>query len=124
MKVLVPYDGAELSEQAAVMALELLAQHRLELLVLHVAPDKQHEAGSRRMVEAAAGRLANSPATITPLLAFGRPEEAIARCADQHGADLIAMSTHGRPMLARILTGSVTDRVIRTSTVPVLVLHP
>jgi nucleotide-binding universal stress UspA family protein/YHS domain-containing protein len=60
---------------------------------------------------------------VTPVLAFGRPEQEIVRCADQHGADLIAMSTHGRSMLARMLVGSVTDRVIRTSPVPVLVLH-
>jgi nucleotide-binding universal stress UspA family protein/YHS domain-containing protein len=59
-----------------------------------------------------------------PLLAFGRPEQEIVRCADQRGADLIAMSTHGRSMMARMLVGSVTDRVIRTSPVPVLALHP
>ena len=41
MKVLVPYDGAELSEQAALMAIELLAQHRQELLLLRVASDPE-----------------------------------------------------------------------------------
>lgn len=61
---------------------------------------------------------------MTPILAFGRPAEEIVRYADQHSADLIAMSTHGRPELVRMLLGSVTDRVIRTSPVPVLVVHP
>jgi nucleotide-binding universal stress UspA family protein/YHS domain-containing protein len=124
MKVLVPYDGADLSEQAAVMAVELLAQHRLELLLVCVAPDEGHASEARASLEAAAGRLATMPGTVTPLLTFGRPEAEIVRCADQHGADLIAMSTHGRSTLARMLLGSVTDRVIRTSPVPVLVLHP
>jgi nucleotide-binding universal stress UspA family protein/YHS domain-containing protein len=124
MKALVPYDGAELSEQAAVMAIELLAQHRLDLLLLHVAPSPDHESKARASLDAAAERLARSPAVVTPLVTFGRPEQEIVRCADQHGADLIAMSTHGRSMLARMLVGSVTDRVIRTSPVPVLVLHP
>ena len=124
MKVLVPYDGGDLSEQAAVMAIELLAQHPVDLLLLRVASDPEGATDAQRSLEEAAGRLAGSPAAVTPLLAFGRPEQEIVRCADQRGADLIAMSTHGRSMMARMLVGSVTDRVIRTSPVPVLVLHP
>lgn len=124
MKVLVPYDGGDLSEQAAVMAIELLAQHPLELVLLRVAPDPEGATEAEQSLERAADRLARSPAAVTPVLAYGRPEQEIVRCADQRGADLIAMSTHGRSMMARMLVGSVTDRVIRTSPVPVLVLHP
>jgi nucleotide-binding universal stress UspA family protein/YHS domain-containing protein len=124
MKVLVPYDGSELSEQAAVMAIELLAQHRLDLLLLRVAADPEGATEAQASLYEATQRLATSPAAVTPLLTFGRPEQEIVRCADQHGADLIAMSTHGHSMLARMLVGSVTDRVIRTSPVPVLVMHP
>ena len=96
MKVLVPYDGAELSEQAAVMAIELLAQHPLELLLLRVASDPEGATEAQDSLDEATKRLATSPAAVTPLLAFGRPEQEIVRCADQLGADLIAMSTHGR----------------------------
>jgi nucleotide-binding universal stress UspA family protein/YHS domain-containing protein len=124
MKVLVPYDGAELSEQAAVMAIELLAQHPLDLLLLRVGSDPNHAFEAGVSLENAVTRLAGSPARVTPLLVVGNPEQEIVRCADQHGADLIAMSTHGRPELVRMLLGSVTDRVIRTSPVPVLVIHP
>jgi len=124
MKVLVPFDGAELSEQAAVMAIEMLAQHRLEMIVLRVISDERHEDAARQSLEETARRLGGSPAEIRPILTYGRPNERIVQCADQHGADLIAMSTHGRPLLARMLVGSVTDRVVRTSPVPVLVLHP
>ena len=124
MKVLVPYDGSEQSEQAAVMAIELLAQHRVDLTLLHVAPDPAHAAAATANLEAVVQRLARSPDNVSAAVVFGRPEEEIARYADQHGADVIAMSTHGRSMLARMLVGSVTDRVIRTSPVPILVLHP
>jgi nucleotide-binding universal stress UspA family protein/YHS domain-containing protein len=124
MKVLVPYDGAELSEQAAVMAIELLARHHLDLLLLHVASGDSHTADDCASLEAVAARLGSSPVTVTPVLTFGSPAREIVRYADQHGADLIAMSTHGRSDLVRMLVGSVTDRVIRTSPVPVLVLHP
>jgi nucleotide-binding universal stress UspA family protein len=40
------------------------------------------------------------------------------------GIDLIVMSTHGRSGLQRFLVGSVTDRVIRSSHVPVLAIPP
>jgi nucleotide-binding universal stress UspA family protein/YHS domain-containing protein len=124
MKVLVPYDGAELSEQAAVMAIELLAQHHLDLLLLRVASGPEGATEAQASLDEATQRLARSPAAVTPVLAFGRPEQEIVRCADQHGADLIAMSTQGRSLPARMLLGSVTDSVIRTSPAPVLVMHP
>lgn len=124
MRVLVPYDGSELSEQAAVMAIELLAQHPLDLLLLRVGPDPNHAFEAGVSLENAAARLAGSTARVTPLLVVGTPEQEIVRCADRYGAGLIAMSTHGRPELVRMLLGSVTDRVIRTSPVPVLVIHP
>jgi nucleotide-binding universal stress UspA family protein/YHS domain-containing protein len=124
MKVLVPYDGGELSEQAAIMALELLAQHRLEVLLLRVISNPRQAVEAGEALESMAGALSRSPATVTPMLATGRPAEEIVRHADQHGADLIAMATHGRSDLERMLLGSVTDRVIRSSPVPVLVLHP
>lgn len=44
--------------------------------------------------------------------------------ADASGADLIAISTHGRGGLARLLLGSVADKVIRSAKQPVLVYHP
>ena len=124
MKVLVPYDGGELSEQAAVLAIELLAQHPLSPVLLRVASDSEHAAGAQESLEEAAARLTRSTAAVTPVLALGRPAQEIVRCADQQGADLIVMSTHGRGALARMLVGSVADRVVRTAAVPVLVIQP
>ncbi|MFB3093273.1 MAG: universal stress protein [Dehalococcoidia bacterium] len=42
--------------------------------------------------------------------------------AREHGIDLVVMSTHGFGGLKRLLVGSVTDRVIRSCEVPVLVV--
>jgi nucleotide-binding universal stress UspA family protein len=44
--------------------------------------------------------------------------------AQQAGSDLIALETHGRRGLTRLLLGSVADKVLRGSTVPVLVHRP
>jgi nucleotide-binding universal stress UspA family protein len=49
------------------------------------------------------------------------PARAILDIADEHGVDLIAMETHGRSGVAKLLLGSVTDKVVRASPVPVLV---
>ena len=124
MRVLVPYDGGELSEQAAVMAMELLAHHGLEVLLLYVASDERHATEAQASLDAVVARLAVSPDAVQAIMAVGRPDHEIVRYADLRGVDLIAMSTQGRPLLTRMLLGSVTDRVIRTSTVPVLVMHP
>lgn len=52
-----------------------------------------------------------------------RPSDAILRRADELGADLIAMTTHGRSGLARALLGSVADEVVRRSKCPVLLVR-
>jgi nucleotide-binding universal stress UspA family protein len=44
--------------------------------------------------------------------------------AEKNDVDLIAMSTHGRGGLGRVLLGSVADKVVRGATVPVLLLRP
>jgi nucleotide-binding universal stress UspA family protein/YHS domain-containing protein len=124
MKVLIPYDGAELSEQAATLTIELLGQHRLEMLILRVVSDSNQMGDARASLKSVTERLEHSPAAVRPILTIGRPAEAIVRCADQRGADLIVMATRGRSDLERMLLGSVTDRVIRTSPVPVLTVHP
>lgn len=45
------------------------------------------------------------------------------RCADRYGADLIVMGTHGRRGLQRMMLGSVAERFLRLSTVPVLMVR-
>jgi nucleotide-binding universal stress UspA family protein len=62
-------------------------------------------------------------APLDSMLREGRPWEAILEAAREVGADLIVMGTHGRHGLVRTLLGSVTEKVVRTSAVPVLVVH-
>ena len=49
----------------------------------------------------------------------GDPAEQILACIENHGISIVAMGTHGRKGLSRAIFGSVTDRVLRTSPVPV-----
>jgi len=53
----------------------------------------------------------------------GSPRRAIVEYADGHDCDLIVMGTHGRGGINRLLMGSVTEGVIRTSDRPVLTVQ-
>lgn len=54
----------------------------------------------------------------------GDPSTVLTEYADEHDAGLIAIGTRGTRGLQRVLIGSVTDRVVRRSHVPVLVVPP
>ena len=51
-----------------------------------------------------------------------QPFEVILDCAEKERADLIVVSSHGRSGLSRMLIGSVTDKLLRSATCPVLVV--
>lgn len=51
---------------------------------------------------------------------YGIPHEQILDFTEQNNIDLIIMSTHGRTGLDRLLIGSVTEKIVRNSKVPVL----
>ena len=53
--------------------------------------------------------------------AVGSPAPEILKAAAEHHADLIVMSSHGRSGLSKRFFGSTTERVLRTTTVPVLI---
>ena len=57
-------------------------------------------------------------------IVLGTPAEKIVTFAEDEGCDLIAMSTHGRNLIARGVLGSVTDKVIHSVSVPVLTITP
>ena len=57
-------------------------------------------------------------------LEAGDSRDVIHAVAEEIGADLIVMSTHGRRGLARALIGSVAESVVRTATRPVLTIRP
>lgn len=57
------------------------------------------------------------------LLRTGDARDVIPNVAEEIGADLIVMGTHGRRGLSRALLGSVAEYVVRTSHVPVLTVR-
>jgi nucleotide-binding universal stress UspA family protein len=57
-------------------------------------------------------------------MAFGRPAEMIVDFAEREQVDLIAMCTHGRSGLTRWIFGSVADKVLHGTHLPILLVRP
>jgi len=136
----VPLDGSELAEVVFAYAKEIAGRLDLEVTLLHVCGPEERERLPmyRAYVERAAeiikrhskevqertgiqpgGRLAGARGE----LVAGHPAEEILHFADENDIDLILMATHGRSGIRRWAMGSVADKVLRASEVPVLLVR-
>ena len=70
-----------------------------------------------------AQRLGKEGLAVTTFVRVGNPVEEINRLAEDEHADLVIMGTHGRTGLQHLLVGSVAERVVRSSKVPVLTVR-
>ena len=61
--------------------------------------------------------------SLTPVMRKGNVAEEIAAAGTEHNADLIVMATHGYSGWKKLLLGSVTERVVRTASIPVLTIN-
>ena len=136
-RILFPIDGRENTDTALSHVLDIAVRHGATLHILNVA-DTTHESVVRvgnevvdalvgqgeRAVDRAADRAAarNVP-TVTAVHQGGVPGSIVAY-AETHDVDLVAMPTQGRTGFTRLLLGSVTERVLRQTSVPVLTLPP
>ncbi len=130
-RILVPLDGSRLSE-AIVPAAEALARdYEGELLLVRALSLEglaEAEAAAREEAEQylsgmAGGVRARGGAAVRWRLWYGEPDQVIANAAAREGVDLIAMSTHGRGGLSRLVLGSVAESVVRKAPVPVLLVR-
>jgi nucleotide-binding universal stress UspA family protein len=146
--ILVPHDFSSSANLAAAIARDEARQHKGRLLLLHVCdlpldlgPDTtlivgsdpaspitmRHFAmsGAEAHLRDIAERLGRDGVTAEVFVRVGKPAEEILRFATEHSADVIVMGTHGRTGIRHLLAGSVAERVVRTSEVPVLTIrHP
>ena len=58
------------------------------------------------------------------VILYGEPHREIVKYAQENEIDLIVIATHGRTGLAHILMGSVAEKIVRLSPVPVLAVKP
>ena len=71
-----------------------------------------------------ADRLSSSGLRVTTEVVLEDAVAAIQRAARQDQVSMIAMATHGRTGLARLMLGSVATHTVQHATVPILLVHP
>ena len=86
--------------------------------------DKKAEALGKDYLAKVAKDMKASGVAAKSTVLRGNPAEKILEYAKKNGVDLIIMSTHGRSGPARWAFGSTTDRVIRLSQAPMMVIRP
>lgn len=132
--VLVPLDGSELAERMLGPATELakaVGAKATLLMALAAVPDIEPNspAAAKTNAERYLQQLATKHGTglkkvHCKVVSHGGAAATILSEAKTHDGSVIAMSTHGRGGLSKLVWGSVADEVVRHATCPVLVLRP
>lgn len=137
-KILVPIEFHQGSAASLERAVELASKLGAEITVLHVWQmpvygfpvvgtsipvaelGKTIETSARQALEELVKEHEGQGVQLRTMLRVGTPWEQILEVAKELDADLIVMATHGRKGVPRALLGSVAEKVIRMSSVPVL----
>jgi nucleotide-binding universal stress UspA family protein len=78
---------------------------------------------AQKYLETVAAPMREKNIDVTTKVSAGHAAEEILNIADEVNADLIAMSTHGRSGLSLWALGSITDKVLHESKIPVLTIR-
>jgi nucleotide-binding universal stress UspA family protein len=140
-RIVVPTDFSGGSEEAWALAQRIAEAVGSEIVLVHVSvePPSYGEASlpldtgwqviesARKWVEQElekwAGAAREKGISVRTLVRTGSPYQEIVNLATDERADLVAMGTHGRSGVSRLLLGSVADRVIRLAPCPVLTVR-
>lgn len=139
--ILVPLDGSDLAESVLVPAAELARATGARLTLMHVVPTGELTSwpvlaslrerpvppldSALDYLDGIAEELSRNGLEVDVRAVHGNlPATAIVELAESTEADVIAMATHGYGGLKRTLLGSVADKVLRSSTLPLLVIRP
>jgi nucleotide-binding universal stress UspA family protein len=129
-RILVPLEGtAQTDEPILQHVAKLAALEGSEVVLLRVAHAHTRDGmayeldDSRLDLERAAQRLRDCGFPVRTLTVTGEPAEVIIAQAEEVGADLIAMATHGHGWVSRKVYGSVAEKVRHESPVPLLLVR-
>ncbi len=138
-KILVPTDFSEISAQAFGYAEDIAKQFGAEIHLLHVLEKnppillirtfdlttesalQKIEDDARNLLNEFKGKFSKD-VNVKEVLLRGNDFEEIISYSEKNEIDLIVIATHGRTGLLHTLLGSVAEKVIRFSKIPVLVI--
>jgi nucleotide-binding universal stress UspA family protein len=144
-KILVPLDGSEFAERALTDALEVVDGEQTNIHLVRVVeipslwmpgPDVPIDYGlvqeytdavsdeAHEYLKTFSQKLQQEGRSVTWEVRDGQPAGEILKAAADFGADVIAMSTHGRGGIGRLVFGSVAEHVLHEATVPLLLIRP
>lgn len=139
-RVVIPLDGSELAEAILPLIMQIAGPLDLEVTLLrvvqpvppeviegarYVAVDdiERRQKESEAYLAELAASVAASGVSVRTEVRRGTPVPEIVACARERDADLVAMTTHGRSGLGRLLFGSVAEGVLRQGDFPVFFLR-
>lgn len=138
-RILVPLDFSLTSFRALKIAVPLAKECGARLLLLNVIEPNPYPTGmegavlvasdaviaknAKRQLPQVARRFVPKSVHVTSLVAHGRAADVIVKTAEEKGADLIVLSTHGHTGLNRLLMGSTGEQVARQARCPVFVVR-
>lgn len=143
-RILVAVDESDTSKQALTQALELACLHQARLLIVHGVEEvflnvgeeivdpralwQAMAAGGRRLLEGYVEQARQTGLEVESRLLELRDlgetlASSIIRAAEDWGADLLVLGTHGRRGWRRLLLGSTAEEVTRLANVPVLLIR-
>ena len=131
--ILVPTDGSEAARAALEQAIAIATATDATVHLLAVVPVEnpmrfdtsdleELEEAKERLVDELVEACADGEVHVSGAVRRGRPARAILAFAEETDVDLIVLGRTGRDGIAAPLLGSTTDRVLRATTIPVMVL--
>jgi nucleotide-binding universal stress UspA family protein len=125
-KILLATDGSEQNKKAVIHAIEQAKISRAELhavYVLDMKTDYEPESYISTDLSNVEDVAKKEGINVKKWIVKGHPAEEILKLAKEKDADLIVMGSLGRSGIKKILLGSVADKVIRNSNIPVLIVR-
>jgi nucleotide-binding universal stress UspA family protein len=140
-RIVVPLDGSDGAETVLPFAEKIAGPLDAELVLVRVVEPiatavalgsgevggldalLYHQTEAKRYLAEMAERLTAKGLRVRTLVALGAPVGEIVAAAEAENADLIAMTTHGRTGVRRLVFGSVAEGVLRAAAVPLLMFR-
>ena len=122
-RLLVALDGSRAAERVLPYASAVAAATGAEVMLAHVPFDLAGDlVGLESYLDSVSTPLVTAGISVSKIIGGRDPAVSLPELARDENADLILLATHGRGGLERVVIGSVADAVIRSSSVPVLLV--